>query len=334
LRPALLIVTISAGVVSAGFIALAFVSFQHLDLVASPSFAPLFMATCVAGTVATVLDDVFVAKWRASLVFLRAIAAGVLTLASLAIVTISADNITALLLFACWCVGYIGSTLIGLVYLRHDLGNQARRSIFASWQLVRTGLANHALTVAEGVPSLAIPLVVTELVSPEANAYWYAVWLTALGVFMFPGFSNMLLFAEASDPGIKLREAIRYRLAFGLILGIAVAGLVALLAHAGLRLLGDDYAREGATPLRILVVGVMPIAFVQAYNAVARVRYRLPEATLTAVAVGALMLAGTSATATTWGLNGVALNWLLIYACASLWCLWRIRRIVWHDASS
>ena len=46
----------------------------------------------------------------------------------------------------------------------------------------------------------------------------------------------------------------------------------------GDRPLGDDYAASGAAPLRILVIGIVPMAFVQGYFAVCRGTGRLREA--------------------------------------------------------
>ena len=87
-----------------------------------------------------------------------------------------------------------------------------------------------------------------------------------------------------------------------------------------LSLMGPDYAREGATPLRLVALGVLPRTFIEAYVAVRRATRNLTEPTLLAGTTSILALVGAAVGAVEYGLVGVAAGWLIaqtIGGCAA-----------------
>src|SRR5207237_5365923 len=75
--------------------------------------------------------------------------------------------------------------------------------------LVRVGLPDPALPLTEPAPGLMLPILVTELLSPARNAFWYAVWMMAWVVYIIPISMGMALFAEASHRPESLARAVR-----------------------------------------------------------------------------------------------------------------------------
>ena len=83
----------------------------------------------------------------------------------------------------------------------------------------------------------------------------------------------------------------------------------------------------GTGPLRILLVSLVPMTFVQAYYVVGRARRRLTEATITATVV---RLAGVTAAALAgqaYGLEGVAIAWVVVQLLAGAWAAARLAAI-------
>ena len=64
--------------------------------------------------------------------------------------------------------------------------------------------------LADRAPGLLLPVLVTELLSPTANAYWYAVWMMAWVVFVIPVQVGMTLFAEASHRPHAIDALVRH----------------------------------------------------------------------------------------------------------------------------
>ena len=177
--------------------------------------------------------------------------------------------------------------------------------------LVRVGLPNQLLTLAERAPGLVLPIVVIELLSPAANAYWYTIWMIAWGVYVIP-----------TSLGIGLL-AVR----FSLVIGVAVGAVLAVVADPLLSLLGGAYADAGVTPLRVLILGVVPLSFIQAYFSACRATGRLREAIVTGLVTGVAGVGATAVAGVLHGLTGMAICWVLVLAAASLWSIGRLRRL-------
>src|SRR5829696_2524887 len=170
-------------------------------------------------------------------------------------------------IFTCWVVGGAAACALGAVQLARTLARYRYRPRLPRrivGRLIAIGLPNHALTLADRAPGLLLPVLVTEVLSPAANAYWYAVWMMAWLVFVVPVQVGMTLFAEAADRPQDTDRLVTHGVRSSLAVGLAAAVVLAALAEIALSLLGPQYAAEGATPLRVLVWGVVPLAFVQA----------------------------------------------------------------------
>jgi O-antigen/teichoic acid export membrane protein len=191
-------------------------------------------------------------------------------------------------------------------------------------ELVRLGIANHVLTLAERAPGLVLPIVVIELVSPAANAAWYAAWAMATVVYWVPMQFGMTLFAELADEPASMGELVRRGLRHSLAIAAAGALVVAVGASQLLSLLGEGYAEAGAQPLRLLLVAFLPMAFVQAYFAVCRATGRLREGIFAgwALALGAIGVAIVAAAGG--NLEHVALAWVAAQLAAGIWAAWRL----------
>jgi O-antigen/teichoic acid export membrane protein len=184
------------------------------------------------------------------------------------------------------------------------------------------------LTLAERAPGLILPIVVTELLSPSANAYWYTTWMMAWGVYVIPTSMGIGLLAEAAHDPSSLRHQVHRAVRLSLMIGIPAGVVLAAVAGPVLSLVGKAYEDAGVAPLRILVLGVLPLSFIQAYFSACRATNRLREAIATGIATGVVGVAATAAAGVLYGLIGMAVCWVLVLAAASLWSIGRLRRLV------
>jgi Na+-driven multidrug efflux pump len=194
---------------------------------------------------------------------------------------------------------------------------------------VGVGVTNHLLTLCERVPGLVLPVVVTELISPEANAVWYMVWMAAWVVFTAPVSVGIALFAEASNRPAGASRATITAIRTSLLYGGGTAVVLALFAAPVLHLLGRRYAAAGVTPLRILLLALLPLAVISAYNARCRVTGRLWEAIATGAVGGLGCLVVTAAAGVYHGLDGMAVAWVagqMVVACWAGVRLWMTMR--------
>jgi O-antigen/teichoic acid export membrane protein len=326
---ALSLVALVSAALSVVFLLIARAVLAELDVVAhSFLFATLFVSAGIFGTLGILLDQSFTALGRGDQALVRNVAFGAGTLLGLVVVAMSVTDVPAEAMFVPWAVAGALATVISLWQLRRSVrGFRPRPSIDGplSRRLVRSALPNYVLTLMDRTPALILPILVTEMLSPDANATWYSVWMMAFVVYMIPVQIGLNVFSDiARDPGSEsraVRRGVRTSLAFGVLLAAAIAAG----AQPLLGLLGEHYAEGGVTPLRILVVGWIPLTFVQVYQASARARGRVREATAVAAVSAVLSLTAAVVAGTSGGLTAMALAWVGALVPTALWSAWRLR---------
>jgi len=333
LDSAITVVTLAAVTVGALFLVVAGAAFDELRIVAMvPSFAVLFVVMSVGGTVVLLFDHVSMAQSRGFDVFARNGANAVVTIAPLALVPLVGTGSGGLTLFAAWVAGSLAAYGLGFIQLYRTLGYRYRprfdRRLGAA--LVRWGLPNQALTLAERAPALVLPILVTELLSAADNAYWYTAWMMAWAVNVIPLSVGMALFAETAHRPDAVAGHVRRSLSAVVVIGLPSAFTLALLAPRFLSLLGADYALHGTAPLRILVLAVLPAGLQHAYYAVCRARGNLPEAIAAGAVSAAVAIAGTALAARGARLAGMAAWWIAVQYMLGLWAACRLRALTAH----
>jgi O-antigen/teichoic acid export membrane protein len=152
--------------------------------------------------------------------------------------------------------------------------------------------------------------------------------MSAWVVFITPLSVGVALFAEGAHRPAAMTGATTQALRISLIFGGGGAVVLALLAVPVLDLLGHEYATAGATPLRILLLGVIPMAFISAYYARCRARGRLGEAIVTGVLGGTAAVFATAVAGVAHGLSGMAVTWVAVQTVMAGWAglrLWAAR---------
>lgn len=331
LDTAITVVALGSLVAGAFFLFLSSVAFAELDVVAaSVAFTGLFFAMCVLGTVNIVLDQVSMAVGQGAQVLSRNVLFGCVAAVSLVVLAATTDEASSLQLFSLWVAAGVGACLMGGVHLRRSLARyrfRPRVEGAVAARLIRVGLPNHALTLTERAPGLVLPIVVTELLSPAQNAFWYTIWMMAWVAYIIPISMGVALFAEVSHRPESLPAAVRSAARSALGLGSAAAAGLALFASFFLGIMGDEYAAQGSTPLRILLVGFLPLTFVQVYFAACRATRRLPEAVLVGAASGLAAVVSAALAARPYGLAGMAWAWVVTQYVVGAWALVRVRRL-------
>jgi O-antigen/teichoic acid export membrane protein len=325
------VVTAASVVAAAIFFVTAASAFHELRVVATdPIFALAFAGMSVLGTIGILLDQVSTVLRRGDQMFVRALLFGLANIALLVPVAVWSGADGALWIFATWVAAAAAAVVLGGVQLwRTPLRYRYRPRLrwHVAWPLLRVGVPNHWLTLTERAPGLILPIIVTELVSPAANAAWYSAWMMAWVLYIIPIQVGMTLFAEAANKTASLTKLIRHGLRSSLVLGVSGAAVVALIAPQLLSILGHRYAEAGSTPLRILVLAVVPLTFVQAYFVVCRSTGRLKEGIATGAIGASASIGGAALAALETGLVGMAVVWVVTQVVVSVWAVWRLFRL-------
>jgi O-antigen/teichoic acid export membrane protein len=306
--------------------------------VAEPGAGLVVLAQGVLLPVALLIDQTAIALRRADGVLVRSVVGGVLRvgcIAALALVA-SSGGVSALTIVLAWVAATVVACFLGNAQLRQALPGTAFRPAFHRAMVRKSlavGLPNHALTIAMFAPGMIISILVAEVLSPAANAYWYVAWMVAGLVAVIPNSNGLALFAEAANHPTRLRAGIGHCVRTSLALGVPLAVVAALTADLLLPLLGESYRAGSATPLRIMLVAILPITFIETYLATCRAVRRLLEPAITCSLAAVLAILGAAVGARLYGLNGVALAWLAVECALGCWAAVRLRWILKSDVA-
>lgn len=297
--------------------------------VATPQHAVLFVILVVASTLAFYVDHVFVALLEAHKAVLRGLVNAVVVLGGVTAGALLSAGSGLTVILSAWVGGAVASLVVGLLQVKRSrLGYRPgvrRVDGPVLGGLLRAGAGHHLVNVTERAPGLVLPVLVTELLTPESTAAWYAVWMIATAVYLVPASVGLAVQAQAADPAAG-EKALRQALRFSTLLGVATALAFVPVAGLLLGLLGSTYAAATST-LWLLLPAVAPVAVVQVYLALCRATSSLREgAALNAVAgAGVLLLAAGGAAVH--GLIGVAAAWLVVQLASAAWCWARLPRL-------
>lgn len=308
---------ITAAVVSGGI----GVVFAVLAPYVSPDFRPLaagvvpvvLFAVGVSATAAGyVLDQVLMGLLRGHLLFGRNVLFATTKLAALFAVGLAVAGRSGLTIYGTWLAGNVVS-LLALALLAGRRG--ALGDYLPQWTLLRglgrAALGHHALNLALQGPLLALPVVVTALLSATVNAYFYIAWMIVGFVYVIPAALTMAVYAVGARDPQALARKIRFTFFVSVVLGTLANGVLWLGAPLALSFFGPAYAEQATWALRVLGLGVYPLIVRDHFVAISRVHGRVRRAAAVVAAGGGLELVGAGIGAASGGLTGLTLGWLL-----------------------
>ena len=223
--------------------------FDHIS--GTPGQAALFMAGVILTGVSLVFDQATIGLMRGGLQLTRNaifVAVKLLVLPAAAIVLHDQFGVGVT---ASWIVGIALSMMLLAIRLRLSGIRVLPRPDWGVLRgLGRTALAHNWLNLSLSIPMSLIPVLVTVIVSPSANAAFYAAWTLVFFLKVVPIHLSTVLFAvAAADPQVIARK-LRFTLRLSLLIGLPGMAVLGIGAHLALSMFGPGYARAATLPLR------------------------------------------------------------------------------------
>jgi len=159
-------------------------------------------------------------------------------------------------------------------------------------EMVHFSFANFIGELLQNAPAWILPLMVLNLISAEANAYFYITWTMAWLLIQIPLWTSLSFFAEGSYEEEKLSVDLRRSLKMIALLLVPAVVILFLLGDKLLLLFGREYSEGGTRLLLLLVPAAIPASINFLYLGIARVKQKLREIILVtgAIAFGTLIL--------------------------------------------
>ncbi len=245
---------------------------------------PLYAASVVFAAILTTalgfLAAVYLSRKKARLVFNQSLIFGTAKVA--AAIVFALVGVGGVGLLSAWVVGLLAAAGVGLAFFlpQGETGGFRFRPVVvrgAVKELTHFALANYLSVVLWAAPALLLPILVTNVAGPEANAYYYVASSVSGLLVMIPMAASMSLFAHGSRDATDLTQRAVESARFSLVLLIpAILGIL-LIGGRVLWIFGRAYSEAGTRLLWILALSTLPLTVNYLYFSVRRVQQRLAE---------------------------------------------------------
>jgi O-antigen/teichoic acid export membrane protein len=317
--PALAVTALVGAGLAALFVLLAGAVVPDLVVLRAPLGIVLFAIGVAATAAGLVLDQALLGLLRGGLQLLRNGIASVAKLVALVVIGLLAlGGLNGLSLLFTWVVGGVVSMTV-LVALPGRSTDEGARAVWRAIDGV-AGLAirHHALNLAILAPGLLLPLVITGVLSAEANAYFYIAYLIASFAWAIPAALATAVYAAGSRDIDSLSARVRLALGLSIATGIVLNLLLLVAAQPLLSIFGPEYASRATTLLRLFGLGIFPVTINSLFVPIARVERRFLQGTTLMVLSMAIEFAVVVLAARAGGLEGAGVGWLVGYSLSVL----------------
>lgn len=275
----------------------------------------IFIVGVALTAVSFVFDQATIGMMRGSLQLSRNLTFTIVKFAVLPLTALIMHNEFGVGITLSWVIGIAISAAPIAIRLGMGGNNLLPKPDWAVLRgLGRSALAHNWLNLAIGIPRSSLPVLVVIVVSPSANAAFYAAWTLTGFLYTVPTHLATVLFAIASgDPGTISRK-LRFSLRISFLVGLPGTAVLAVGAHMALSIFGASYARTATIPMLFLLTGYFFIIFKTHYVAVCRATDRIPRAATLMTVAGLIELCAASAGAKVHGLTGFVAALVLVFA--------------------
>jgi O-antigen/teichoic acid export membrane protein len=303
---------------------------RFADLMGKPAQAVTFAVGVALTAMTGVFDQATIGLLRGGVQLARNLVFAITKMAVLPAAAILLHDKFGAGITVSWIVGAAVSLVGSAIWLGIRGGPVLARP---DWGVLRSlgkaTLAHNWLNLAIAVPVLLLPVLVTVVVSPAANAAFYIAWMVTNFLVAVPTHLSTVLFAiAAGDPQIISRK-LRFALKVSLWVGIPGVLVLCLAGHFILILFGSGYSREAMLPLRILAFAYIPALPKMFYVAVCRANGRVSRAAVVLTVFAAIEMAAVVVGGRLGGLRGVAVAILVVTVFEGLALTPAIIRAAW-----
>ena len=298
---------------------------------ASAPAVALFAAGVSFTTVGMVLDQALFGFLRGDLQLWRNSLFAGAKLAALTLAAFWLAQRAGLTIYTTWLIGdALSSTALAAyaVFKGKWNGRIPRPQLGLLRELGPSALQHHLLNLLMMGPNMALPLIVTIVISATMNAWFYVAFLLADIVYVVPQALVTALYAVSSAQPEALARKARFTLGLSAIACIVANCVLFLGSKQLLGLFGPGYVAQGVWSMRILGLAAIPFFIKDHYISICRVQDRIAQALLPLTA-GALLELGASILGARLGaITGLSLGWLIAISIEALFMSRRVYKTI------
>lgn len=273
-------------------------------------FALLFITFTCVWSITTLLNSILTAERTAKYVLLKESIFG----ASRLPIPIFLVSLGAFGIFVSWGIGSVIALITGLIFLFHVIPAY-RPAIRVDGEIISEMLHfsfwSYISNLFNVSPALILPIMITNILTPDLTAYFYIAWMIANLLFMIPRQTAQSLFAEGSNFDKRLGVNLKKSLKFISLLLIPSLLFILIFGDRLLLLFGSEYSEEGFGLLQILALSTIPLALNTVYVTVKNIKKQVKTVTLIYGVIAVGTLGGSYLLLGSMGLVGIGYAWVM-----------------------
>lgn len=272
----------------------------------------IFAAGVSLTAITLVLDQALIGLLRGELQLWRNTLFASVKLAALFAVDLWLSHITGLTIYTTLIIGNLISLAV-LALFAVVKRTVPVREYLPKWELLRrlgpAALAHHALNITLQAPSLILPLLVTLMLSPTVNAWFYVAWnLSSIANTIAVALASTLYAVSSAQPSL-LASKLRLTIILAFVGCLLVNAVLIFDPRQVLEFFGHSYSLQASWSLCILSLESFPFIIKNYYTALSRIRKQVGRTIVVTIMTGLLELGGSAVGAHLGGLNGLSLGW-------------------------
>jgi O-antigen/teichoic acid export membrane protein len=232
-------------------------------------------------------------------------------------------------IFGSWMIGIIAGVVVSILVLVKKFGYKLKLVFHDSIikKIGKYSFLSYVSGFIGSLPTLLLPLMITNSVHPEMTAYYYMAMMVANILFIIPQATATSLFAEGSNNEKELKNHMKKAVK---IIGFLIIPAILITIFFGkyiLLMLGKDYASEGYVLLNYLTISCLFMSINSIIGSLLQVKRRMKEL-VTINVVSAVFTLGLSVLWMSKGLQGIGLAWLVskVIVCLTAVLLYKFNK--------
>ncbi|WP_201375370.1 lipopolysaccharide biosynthesis protein [Ktedonobacter robiniae] len=274
----------------------------------------LFGASISITVITIVIDQAVIGLLQGGLQFWRNTIFSIVKLIALYLLAIWLNDKIGMSIYATWTLGNIFS-LIPLIFLAIWKNRTRLGSLLPRWYVLRklggAAIQHHILNLILQAPTQVLPVLVTVLLSPAMNAWFYVSSMLANFVFSIAASLTTVLHATNAAQTTTLSQKTRLTVGISALTGVVTSGILVLAANLVLSFFGHSYAANAAWPLRILALAAFPLIIKNHHIAIRRIKDEITNSMLPIILGSILELVLATLGAGLGGGSGLSHEWMV-----------------------
>jgi len=285
----------------------------------------VFIVFMVFASLNGLIDNVFVAYRSAKYTLVKNSIFSILKLAfPFLLVSLGAYGI-----FGSWMLALIIGFIVSFIILIYKFNYKPRFVFYDSIirKIGKYSFGNYVAGFIGGLPTLLLPLIITNMLKAETAAYYYMAMMIASTLFIIPSATSNSLFAEGSYNEKQLKHQVKKAIKIISLLIIPAIILTIIFGKYVLLLFGKSYSSEGYMFLNLMAISGIFVAINAVIASIIKVRKKI-SVLITRSMLSAVFILGLSLLFIKQGqgLLGIGYAYLIgqiLTAIMFAWMLWK-----------